>query len=50
MSRGQVEALLDALSGGWPWYDDAGLSMLLDAALLAEEPADRRLVALEAAA
>jgi len=37
VSRAQAEALLDALSGGWPWCYDAGLSRLLDAATLAEE-------------
>lgn len=35
MSRAEVERMLDAL--GWPW--DAGLSLLLDRALVEEERA-----------
>jgi hypothetical protein len=40
-SRGRIEALLDALSGGWPWYYDGGLSALLDEAVLLEEELTR---------
>jgi hypothetical protein len=34
-----VEALLDALSGSWPWCWSRGLSLLLDEAVLADEGA-----------
>jgi hypothetical protein len=39
--RADVEAMLDALSGGWPWYYDGGLSALLDEAVLLEEDVTR---------
>jgi hypothetical protein len=39
MTRRAVEHLLDALSGGFPWCFDAGLSALFDQALLLEEGA-----------
>jgi hypothetical protein len=35
--RAEIEALLDQLGQPWPW--DAGLSLLLDAAVIAEERA-----------
>jgi hypothetical protein len=38
--RGDVERLLDELSGGWPWVCwDRGLSSLLDLAVVLEEEA-----------
>ena len=37
--RGAIEALLDTLSGGRPWCWDAGLSRLLDQAVMDEEEA-----------
>jgi len=37
-SREAIEACLDALGGPWPW--DAGLSRLLDEAVVEEEGVD----------